>query len=77
MFSIFGASWLHTHQIDKRFDQMDKRFEELNKHFAALLDSLRADFRHLENSVDNRFKRVEGDISEIKTELKRFFKPII
>ena len=68
--SIFGSSWLNMHQIDKRIEELSKRIE-------AQLDALRTEGRQNQKNNDDHFKRVEADITEIKSELKRLFKPIV
>ena len=81
--AIFGASWLNTHQIDKRFDEMNKRLEEMGKRFNAQIEALErrfdAQFEVLRSEIrrlEDRIVIIEEDIREIKADLKRLFKPI-
>lgn len=64
--TIFGASWLNAHLIDRRFDELNRRLEEMNKRFEAQLETLRVEI-----------KRINEDIKEIKADLKQLFKPVL
>jgi DNA anti-recombination protein RmuC len=48
-------------EIDRRFDQVDRRFEQVDKRF---------------EQVDKRFDRVEGEIVELRREMRNGFDAI-
>lgn len=47
---VFGASWLNTHQIDKRLEEMNKRIE-------AQFKALRSEMKSSNNRLESDFKR--------------------
>lgn len=49
-------------QVDKRFEQVDKRFEQIDKRFDRF-----------ERDVDRRFDRVEGEVRELRADMKDGF----
>ncbi len=75
--TILGASWLHTHQIDKRLEEMSRHFgvqiEEMGRRFDAQIDAVKAQIE----AVKAQVRRLEDDIKEIKADLKKLFQPIL
>ncbi|NOT62096.1 MAG: hypothetical protein HOP19_17925 [Acidobacteria bacterium] len=79
--TIFGASWLHTHHIDKRFESLDKRLDEMSKRFDGRIDEMgkRVDGRidEMGRRIESRVAAVEVDVKEIKADLKQVFRPVL
>jgi chromosome segregation ATPase len=74
--AIFGASWLNTHQIDKRLEEMNRRFDA---HFEAIRTEIRGTNNRMDDrfkAVDDRFRAIEETIKEIKADLKQIFTPV-
>ena len=53
-------------RIDDRFDLVDERFERIDDRF----DLVDERFNRLENDMNNRFDRVESEITTIRNDIK-------
>ena len=81
--AIFGASWLNTHQIDKRLEEMNRRFDA---HFEAIKAEIRGTNNRMDDrfkavddrfkAVDDHFRAIEETIKEIKADLNQIFTPV-
>ena len=57
-------------KLDGRIDRLDGRIDQLDGKIDTNLKVINQRFNRLENDMDNRFDRVEGEIRTIRNDIK-------
>ncbi len=66
-------------RIDARFEKVDARFEKIDARFEkidARFEKIDARFEHLEEKFDDRFVRLEEELSGVKVAIARLEGPL-
>ena len=62
--------WAINVQVTPEFHRLDARIEKLDGKIDTNLKVINQRFNRLENDMDNRFDRVEGEIRTIRNDIK-------